>query len=269
MTLPIACAQLACTLFEPRQNLEKADHYIREATRQGARLIVLPEFLTSGCTYDHRMCEYAEEIGGPTTKWMVRHSTERRCWIAAGMLEKAGPCVYDTLLMTGPVGEILSYRKQYPAFFEMLFFHRGRSMGIFDTSLGRIGVMICWDMVHAHITRSMAGKIDLLLICSAWPDVRHGNIPLFGVRGWLGRQPSERPPMLADKLKIPVAYCNMTGPFVTRVPVLGLTYRTQYAGCSSIIERQGKRIAAACDEEMLLMAEIAGFGEHRQLREAA
>src|SRR6516164_4145655 len=85
MTLPIACAQLACTLFEPRQNLEKADHYIREATRQGARLIVLPEFLTSGCTYDHRMCEYAEEIGGPTTKWMVRHSTERRCWIAAGM----------------------------------------------------------------------------------------------------------------------------------------------------------------------------------------
>ncbi|MGE3806258.1 MAG: carbon-nitrogen hydrolase family protein [Gemmataceae bacterium] len=258
MTIPIACAQMACTTFDPRANLEKADHYLRQAARLGARLILFPEFLPTGCTYDKRLHEFAEPIGGNTTRWLARRSRQLGRWIAAGIVEEAHDGIFDTLLLTGPAGELFAYRKLFPAFFEQLYFHRGTTPGIFDTPIGRIGVMICWDMVHARIPRAMLGNIDLLIICSAWPDINRANIPLFGVRGWISRQPELRPQRLARQLGVPVAYCNMTGDFVTRVPgLVGVTYRSKFAGHSSIVDEVGTPLTALEREEALLFAEVS------------
>ncbi len=242
--------------FDPAGNLDKADHAIREAARRGARLIVLPEFLTTGCTYDRRLHDFAEPVGGGTTLWLQRRSRQTGCWIGAGIIEVARDGIFDTVLLTGPAGEVFAYRKQYPAFFEMLYFHRGRSIGLFDTGLGRFGIMICWDMVHARLSREMAGRLDLLLICSAWPAVGPGNIPLYGMTGWLDRQPAHRPRLLAADLGVPVAYCNLTGEFITGVPYLGLTYRSQFAGASSITDGQGTTLVAAGLEETILVANV-------------
>lgn len=255
MAIPIGCAQMACSPFDPRFNLDKAEHFVHEAAVRGARLVVLPELLTTGCTYDRRLHEFAEPVGGATTRWLQSLGRRTCCWIGAGIVEKAGNKIFDTFLLAGPKGEILSYRKQYPAFFEHLYFDRGQTLGIFDTALGRIGVMICWDMVHARLSRAMAGRIDLLLIGSAWPDVDQGNFPLFGIQGWLSRQPAQRPPLLAKTLGVPVVYCNMTGDFVTRIPWLGVTYRSVYAGRSSITDEQGKTTAVE-REETILMADV-------------
>jgi predicted amidohydrolase len=102
----------------------------------------------------------------------------------------------------------------------------------------------------------MAGRIDLLLVCSAWPDLNQGNIPLYGVRDWLSRQPLQRPQRLAAKLKVPVAYCNMTGDFTTRVPGLGLTYRSTFAGSSSISDAAGNIAMATRAEETVVVADV-------------
>jgi len=82
-------------------------------------------------------------------------------------------------------------------------------------------MMICWDMVHARLygngrpDRFAAGLLGL-----ARPQP--GNIPLFGIRDWMSRQPAQRPLQLAEKLNVPVVYCNMTGAFTTRVPAWAL-----------------------------------------------
>jgi len=256
MTLPIACAQMACTTFDRPSNLGKADQFIREAARLGAKLILLPELLTTGYTYDRRLHDFAEPIGGATTRWLQRRSRQTGRWIGAGIVEKADEIIFDTFLLAGPAGEFHSYRKQYLAFFERLYFNRGRTANIFDTALGRIGMMICWDMVHARLFREMAGRIDLLLICSAWPDLNPGNIPLFGIRDWFSRQPAQRPQRLAEKLNVPVANCNMTGNFTTRVPGLGLIYRSTFAGNSSIADGSGKITMAERAEETVLVADV-------------
>jgi predicted amidohydrolase len=257
MTFPIACAQMACATFDRRANLDKADQLIEEASLLGARLILFPEFLTTGCTYDRRLHDYAEPIGGLTTRWMQRRSRHSGLWIGAGIVENGDNRVFDTFLLTGPHGEVLSYRKQYPAFFEQLYFSRGRTAGVFNTPLGRIGVMICWDMVHSRLCRELeAAKLDLLLISSAWPDMSRGNIPLYGVQGWFNRQPLQRPQQLAQQFNVPVAYCNMTGDFVTRVPGLGLTYCSEFAGSSSITDNKGTTSAVAGNEECVVVAEV-------------
>jgi predicted amidohydrolase len=256
MTMPIACAQMACTPFDRLSNLDKADHLIREAAHLGAKLILLPELLTTGYTYDRRLHDFAEPIGGITTRWLQLRSRQTGRWIGAGMVEQADEGTFDTFLLAGPTGEFLSYRKQYPAFFELLYFHRGRTAGIFDTPIGRIGMMVCWDMVHARLSREMAGRIDLLLVCSAWPNLNQGNIPLYGIRDWFSRQPAQRPQRLAQELNVPVAYCNTVGAFRTRVPGLGLTYRSTFAGSSSIVDGAGKITMAASEQETVLMADV-------------
>lgn len=268
MTLPIACAQIASAPFDPASNFDKAEHFIRRAARQGARLILLPEFLTTNCAYDYRLHDYAEPLDGPTTTWLRRQSRVNGCWLGAGFIEAAERGVYDTFLLAGPAGEFYSYRKQYPAFFELLFFHCGRSWGVFDTPLGRIGTLLCWDMVQARVARCLAGRVDLLLISSAWPDVSQGNIPLFGVRGWLSRQPKEKPPLLAAQMGVPVVYCNMTGPFLTGVPYLGLTYRSEYPGNSSINDAGGRTVGSLRREEDFILGEVQ-VATRKQRRAAA
>ena len=256
MTIPIACVQISCTPFDRIANLDKADEAIGKAAAQGARLILLPEFLPTGSTWDWRLLDLAEPLGGPTSRWIQNRSRKTGCWIGAGILERAAEAVFDTFLLVGPTGEIHSYRKHYPAFFEMLLFHRGRTVGIFDTALGRIGLLVCWDMVHARLWKAMAGQIDLLLICSAWPAAKTGNLPIPGFQGWLDRQPVHMPKYLAKTLDVPVAYCNMTGPFISPIPYLGFTYRAQFPGSSSITESDGTTIAAAGSEEIILLGEV-------------
>ncbi len=263
--LPIACAQMACACYDPPANRVKADELIREASRQGARLVLLPEFLTTNCTYDDRLHSFAEPVGGATTFWMLRRSRQMGLWIGGGIIEEADKRVYDTFVLAGPAGEVHSYRKQYPVGFENLFFHRGSDLGIFNTSLGRIGVMICWDMVQPRLSREMAGRIDLLLISSAWPAVGSGNIPLLGIRSWLDRQPLQRPRQLARELNTAVVYCNMTGSFATQVPGLGwlgITFRSDYAGSSSITEQGGNKMTVVGREERILVADV-GLGLKR------
>jgi N-carbamoylputrescine amidase len=257
MTIPIACAQIACVPFDPAANLARAEEHIRAAAKRGARLVLLPEFLTTGFTYEYRLADFAEPVGGSTTCWLQRCSRQLDCWIGAGMIEQADDRMFDTFVLTGPAGEVFFYRKQHPAFFEALHFHRGREHGILETPIGRIGVMICWDMMFRRLARAMVDRVDLLLICSAWPDTRTGNIPLHPLQGWLGRQPSQRPPCVARRVAVPIAYCNATGPFTTRVPYFGLTYRAHLAGSSSILDREGTILAAAGREETVIVAEVA------------
>jgi predicted amidohydrolase len=265
MSTAIACGQLECELFDLGANLAKAERFIRRAAAQGARLVLLPELMTTGYAYDRRLMDLAEPLGGETTRWMRRLSIETGAWIGAGIAERCEGQVFDSFVLTGPAGELHIYRKRHPAFFEKMYFHQGSEIGIFETSLGRIGVMICWDMVQNRLAREMAGQIDLLLICSAWPDVRTGNLPLFGVRKWLGSRPEVQPRRLAQQLRVPVAYCNMTGDFVTRVPGLGLTYRSAFAGASSIIDGRGQVLSAVQDEETVIVAHIPlGHGQRRR-----
>jgi predicted amidohydrolase len=257
---------MTCAHFDRPSNLDKADHFIREASLLGAKLILLPEMVTTGYTYDRRLHDFAEPIGGITSLWMQRRSRQMGRWIGAGIIEAASDGVFDTFVLTGPAGEVLSYRKRYPVFFELLYFHRGRTTGIFETPFGRIGAMVCWDMVHDQLSQEMADQIDLLLICSAWPNLNEGNLPLYGVRGWISRQPEQKPQQLAETLNVPVVFCNMTGTFTTKVPGLCLTYRSKFAGNSAIIDSQGKIAMAAEGKETLLVADIR-LG--KQLRRAA
>jgi len=116
----------------------------------------------------------------------------------------------------------------------------------------------CPDMIHKELAKEMEGKFDLLLIASAWPDVRTGNIPSHGVKKRLSKPSFERPEVLANQLAVPVVYCNLGGEFTTKVPGLGITYRAGLAGHSCIIDPRAQLFERArSTETSLIVAKVS------------
>ena len=116
-----------------------------------------------------------------------------------------------------------------------------------------MGLMICWDMIHTRLVREMRGKVELLLIVSAWPDLTTGSIPLPGIQSWLSKPPRVQPSRLARQLGVPVVYCNMGGRFTTQVPGLGLTYESAMAGRSAILDAEGQPLQLADNSDSCLL----------------
>ena len=253
MKCSVACAQLDCKTLDTDANLAAAETSVQEAAGRGARLVLLPEYAANGLLFDRRIVEQAKPLDGDLTQRFRNWSQRYGCWIGAGIAEKAGDRFHNTLVLISPTGETWHYRKRYLAFFENLTFTRGLAAGIVSTDLGRIGLMICWDMVHSRLVREMRGNVDLLLIASAWPDLTTGNIPLPGIQSWLSKPPRVQPAKLARQLGVPVMYCNMGGRFTTLIPGLGLTYESALAGRSAIHDTRGDAVQVADHADSCLL----------------
>lgn len=256
MRLSVAAVQMESMPFALDENLSRAAEHVAAAHRAGATFVVLPELFSTGYAYDRRLLDHKEPVGGPTTRWMQQQSIRRQIYLAACFVEQGSTGCHDTLMLTAPCGTVHTYRKRYPAFFEKLYFRCGATEGIFHTAIGRIGVMICWDMVQPRLQRELAGKIDLLVISSAWPDMTTGNIPVPFFAKWMSRQPSLAPPRIAAQLGVPVVYANIAGAFRTNVPYLRLKYRAQFAGGSSVTDEQGETLVSTHRGEDIVLASL-------------
>src|SRR5690606_16163618 len=138
---------MRCTNFAVQENLDNAEIAIQKAVHHGAQLVLLPEFFHIGYCYDDQLHSVVEAVGGRTTQWLLKWSRKTGALIGGCIAEEDGCRLYDTFLLATPSGKLHRYRKRHPAFFENLYFARGKDVGIFNTEIGRVGVMICWDMV--------------------------------------------------------------------------------------------------------------------------
>ena len=125
------------------------------------------------------------------------------------------------LLLVSPEGRHWRYRKRYPTFAETRFWRPGRWPGVAETALGRIGLVVCADVVQPEIWRGLQGRVDLVLVAAAWGDFagRTSRLPpweraLLGP--WMARAAGHRDQTLARgarALGVPLAYANACGPW--------------------------------------------------------
>jgi N-carbamoylputrescine amidase len=256
LSVVAAAIQMASKPFALRENFARAARHIQDACAMGARIVVLPELFHTGYVYDRRLFDYREPIGGQTTRWMQQWSRRREIYLAACLIEKSPAGCHNTLVLTSPCGVVHTYRKRYPAFFEKLYFRPGRGEGIFYTAIGRIGVMVCWDIVQRPLHRELAGRIDMLLICSAWPDMTEANIRLPVVGRWMTKQALEKPRELSRQLGVPVVFANMCGTFQSPLPGLGLTYRSPFTAGSFIADGAGETFQSVERSDEILVASL-------------
>ena len=137
------------------QNLTHAVDRIQQAAAAGAQIICLPELFRSPyfCQReDPALFDLAEPIPGPTTEALGKIAAKTRTTLIAPIFEKRAPGIYhNSSAILGPDGKVLGvYRKMHipddPAYYEKYYFTPG-DLGFlaFDTQVGKVSVLICWD----------------------------------------------------------------------------------------------------------------------------
>jgi N-carbamoylputrescine amidase len=158
----VALVQMQCE-SEPEKNLAKAMARIRDANKEGAQIVCLPELFRSQyfCqSEDHANFALAEEIPGPTTDSLGKLAAELKVVIIASLFEKRGAGVYhNTAAIIDANGKLLGrYRKMHipddPLYHEKFYFTPG-DLGFqnWSTAQGNIGVCICWDQWYPEAAR--------------------------------------------------------------------------------------------------------------------
>jgi predicted amidohydrolase len=123
-------------------------------------LLVLPEFFATGYQFisSEEVAELSEPISrGKTTEVLLDLSRKKGTYIAAGLAEVDGSTFYNSAVLTGPEGLIGVYRKTHLYSEEKLYFSPGDTgFRVWDTNIGRIGIMICFDWFFPEAMRSLA-----------------------------------------------------------------------------------------------------------------
>ncbi len=259
-TLSIALVQHACT-EDRADNLARTITGIRKAHARGARLMLLQE-LHRGVyfcqTEESRRFDEAESIPGPTTDALGSLARELGCVIVASLFERRAPGLYhNTAVVLDSDGSIAGrYRKMHipddPGYYEKYYFTPGdQGFTPIDTSLGRLGVMVCWDQWYPEGARLMAlAGAEILLFPTAI--------------GWDPRDPSEEKARQRDAWitiqrshavanGLPVAVCNRTG---TESDTSGQSPGIEFWGSSFVAGPQGEILVQAADTATVLNVEL-------------
>jgi predicted amidohydrolase len=165
----VACRQLAPIVGDLEGNRRKAREGVREAVAAGARLVVLPELCTSGYVFESR--EEALTLaqpahGGALAEW----SEEARrgdAVVVGGFCELGDDGeLYNSAAVVDGDGVLAVYRKLHLWDREQLVFRPGDALPpVVETPLGRIGVIICYDISFPEIVRGVAMRgADLIAV---------------------------------------------------------------------------------------------------------
>ncbi len=159
-------------------NINKLERNMANVAAQGAQLVVLQELHNSlyFCqTENTDVFDLAETIPGPSTTWLSRLAKDLKLVIVASLFEKRAPGLYhNTAVVFENDGTIAGkYRKMHipddPAYYEKFYFTPG-DLGFepINTSIGRLGVLVCWDQWYPEAARLMAlAGADILIYPTA------------------------------------------------------------------------------------------------------
>jgi len=157
-----------------KDNVARLDNSIRSLAAQGAELIVMQELHNSlyFCQEENvDSFDLAEPVPGPSTEHFSALAKELKTVIVSSLFEKRAAGLYhNTAVVYDSDGSIAGkYRKMHipddPAYYEKFYFTPG-DIGFepIDTSVGRLGVLVCWDQWYPEAARLMALKGAEILI---------------------------------------------------------------------------------------------------------
>lgn len=173
--LPKKLVRLATIHHRPRGTKSAAESVaafwrIAQANAgERADLLCLPEGITvvgNGKKY----VDVAEPIPGPTTQTIAALAKDVKSNIVAGIYERVGELVYNTAVLVSRTGELIGkYRKTHLPQEEVEGgITPGDSYPVFDTDIGRLGLIICWDLQFPEPSRAMAVQGAQILALPIW-----------------------------------------------------------------------------------------------------
>lgn len=152
-------------LGKPEANWATAEALVAGAASAGARVVVLPELFGTGYRLDEDYGRYAETVPGPTTARLAAWCAHHKLEVVVGSVIEESPergqapargALRITAVAVGRDGLLGSYRKMSLWDRERLYFKPGSRPVVCSTPVGRIGLLICYDLGFPEMARSLA-----------------------------------------------------------------------------------------------------------------
>ena len=243
-------------------NLQASDTAVAEAAAAGARLVILAELHTGPyfCqTEDAATFDRAEPIPGPSTRRLGEIARRHGVVLVGSLFERRAPGLYhNTAVVLETDGRLVGkYRKMHipddPGYYEKFYFTPGDTgFEPVDTSVGRLGVLVCWDQWFPEAARLMAlAGADLLLYPTAigWSAEDDAAEQERQRDAWVTVQRAH-----AVTNGLPVLACNRCG---HEPDPQGRGSGVRFWGSSFVAGPQGEFIArAGTDEPEVLLAAL-------------
>jgi len=163
--IKVAAVQMSCSK-DVRENIEKAEGFVRKAASEGAVIILLPELFERQYFCQERRYDYYEFAKSVEEDDAVVHfravAKELNVVIPVSFYEKDGNVLYNSVAMIDNNGEVMGvYRKTHipdDHFYQEKFYFTPGNTGfkVFDTAYGKIGIGICWDQWFPETARCLA-----------------------------------------------------------------------------------------------------------------
>ncbi|OLC04763.1 MAG: acyltransferase [Gemmatimonadetes bacterium] len=262
----VALVQMSM-VADPRANLDKAARRVKEAAAGGATLVCLPELFRTlyiGQREDHALFDLAETVPGPTTDALGAVARQLGVVIVAPLFERRAPGLYhNTAAVIDASGQVAGiYRKMHipddPAYYEKFYFTPG-DLGFkaFDTAVGRVGTLVCWDQWYpeaARLTALQGASILCYPTAIGWHPAEKAQYGPQQLDAWRTIQRSHA---IANGCYVAavnrVGWERLDGQGAGRGAVAGL----EFWGSSFVADPFGVVVAQAPpDKEALLLAEI-------------
>lgn len=191
-TFKVAVVQAAPVAFDRDRTIQKVRALASDAARLGARLVLFPEAFVSayprgldfgavvGARTDagredfRRYWESSVDVPGPAADQLGRTARANDIYLVVGVVERAGGTLYCSVLFFAPDGSLLGkHRKIMPTGSERLVwgFGDGSTMPVFDTPLGKLGAVICWENYLPLMRAAMYAK-GIEIYCAPTADAR-------------------------------------------------------------------------------------------------
>ena len=251
---------------DPDKNLQRAVDKLHQASAKGAQIVCLPELFRTQyfCQReDTALFDLAEPIPGPTTRTLAEAAQRLRIVVVGSVFEKRAAGVYhNTAVMLDADGSLRGvYRKMHipddPLYYEKYYFTPG-DLGFkaFDTQVGRVGTLVCWDQWYpegARLTALQGAQVLFYPTAIGWhPDEKEQ----YGTAQYEAWQTIQRAHAIANGLY--VCAVNRVGHEDgdirgNKASGKGL----EFWGGSFIADPFGRVIAkAAHDKEEILLGEV-------------
>lgn len=242
----VACAQLDVAFNDPKTNTDRAIQALQECKSKAADLVVFPECFLSG--YCVSSAADAASIALPvatqqtipdSTEWLGQIHEECKSlgiFAVVGFAQLDRATLLNSAVLCDPENGIKLYQKTHlPELGYDKFATPGGSLPVFETSLGKIGVLVCFDLRVPEAARTLALKgAELIVLPTNWPEGAHAG-PNFMAAARAGEN------------RVFVATCNR----------VGTENGFSFIGQSGIYDVTGTTLAkASATDEETIMADI-------------
>lgn len=237
--LRVAAVQHDIVWHDRDANFAALGPRVAAAAAGGAGLVLFTETFSTGFSFDTP--GIGEPEGGPSSRFLAAQAAEHQLWVGGSCPEIAPDATADdqrpsnVFVLAGPDGTIHRYRKIHPFSHadEEKYVRAGTEFVTVEVGGLRLSLFVCYDLRFADEFWATAGNTDVYLVVANWPEARRHH--------WMSL-------LLARAIE------NQA--YVVGVNRVGTGGRLRYRGDSRIVDPMGEVLAAAAEQETLLLGDV-------------